>query len=384
MDYRMPSYYGDFVCIADKCPDSCCAGWAIVIDDKTMDKYNAMPGEAGEFVRTNIDYDNQVFKRCNGKCAFLRDDKLCELIIKTGEDKLCKTCRRYPRHFEEYGNLVEAALSMSCPVAAKMIITKKEVDSFLIRHTDKESPHKGEVDYYLLESLIQIRRRMFLIMGDRSKTVWQRIESILELGERIQPLIYEYEGLGLKSKFKRHRNKILDKITKICDSDIRYRQGLKTTDCQLMKNFIDMLLGLENINQQWPEMIENVKETLYNNLTSDQYKDLKTEFDEYMKDREYEYEHIVVYFLYTYFFGGVYDYNVQAMVKMSVISTLIIREIGFAWWLSKGKEFTVNDNVKVAYLFSRQLEHSDENLMSLEGLLVAHPVFSIDNIFRVI
>ena len=27
-----PSYYKKFRCVADKCPDTCCAGWEVVVD----------------------------------------------------------------------------------------------------------------------------------------------------------------------------------------------------------------------------------------------------------------------------------------------------------------------------------------------------------------
>ena len=34
MQITFPSYYKKFSCIADACPDTCCAGWQIMIDDK--------------------------------------------------------------------------------------------------------------------------------------------------------------------------------------------------------------------------------------------------------------------------------------------------------------------------------------------------------------
>ena len=32
MKEYIPDYYKDFQCIADKCKDSCCIGWEIMID----------------------------------------------------------------------------------------------------------------------------------------------------------------------------------------------------------------------------------------------------------------------------------------------------------------------------------------------------------------
>ena len=39
MLYTIPDYYPSFECIADKCEDTCCAGWQIVIDKETLKKY---------------------------------------------------------------------------------------------------------------------------------------------------------------------------------------------------------------------------------------------------------------------------------------------------------------------------------------------------------
>lgn len=47
MEYVYPDYYRQFTCIGGKCPDTCCAGWEIVIDDKTLEKYKKYPGGFG-------------------------------------------------------------------------------------------------------------------------------------------------------------------------------------------------------------------------------------------------------------------------------------------------------------------------------------------------
>ncbi len=379
MKYRMPSYYKQFKCVADKCPDTCCAGWAIVIDDKTYDSYMQLDGDKGEYVRGHIDKEEKVYKRNGVRCSFLNDNNLCELYINVGEDKLCKTCGRYPRHFEEYGNLVEAALSMSCPIAAKMMIDAKEIDRFLVKQDEKKSRYSAEVDEHLLEALLKVRRDMFKLMADRTVSVWERATRILELGEIIQPAVYEYEKLGWRKYIGKNRTRVLDSIT--TNQVIPVSLTRDDLDAYgLIQQFMDMLLGLENINDAWPEMISDVQTTLYKDIEKEEYIKLHQEFSEYMNDRQYEYEHIITYFLYTYFLGSVYDYNVQAMVKLAVLCGIIIREMGLCQWLHNGKEFTVDEQVTIAYLFSRQLEHSENNMLSLEGLLVAHPVLQKDNI----
>ena len=36
MLYRYPDYYDRFACIADRCEETCCAGWQIVIDEDAL------------------------------------------------------------------------------------------------------------------------------------------------------------------------------------------------------------------------------------------------------------------------------------------------------------------------------------------------------------
>ena len=383
MEFRMPSYYNDFACIADKCPDTCCAGWAIVIDEKTLKSYKDMSGEAGDYVRDKVDFEEGIYKRCGERCAFLNDCNLCDLIINQGEDKLCKTCTRYPRHFEEYGNLVEAALSMSCPVAAGLIIDNPDKDRFKIRVD--ETRNKGEkIDERLLNTLLRIRKHIFAITGDRSRSIDQRMQEILVLTDKLQPLIFDYERLGAKRKLNIVSKNIFAKIDNILDKypkqiGKRHKQD-NQLGYQLMKEYIDMFLGLENINEDWPKTMGEIISLLYHRQTPEEYAALKDEFISSMQDREYEYEHILNYFIYTYFLGGIYDYNILGMVKLAVVSTLIIREMGMARWLEGGRELSIEQRLKCAYSYSRQVEHSEDNQLAFEGILTAHPKFSTENI----
>ncbi|MBR3599807.1 MAG: flagellin lysine-N-methylase [Lachnospiraceae bacterium] len=414
MEFRMPSYYNQFKCIADKCPDTCCAGWAIVIDDKTIETYKDLTGEAGEYVRDKVDFEEGIYKRHGERCAFLNDCNLCDLIINQGEDKLCKTCTRYPRHFEEYGDLVEAALSMSCPVAAGLIINNPDKDRFKCRVD--ETKNKGEkVDKKLLDVLLKVRKLIFSITGDRTKSIDQRMKEILLLTEKVQPLIFDYEKLGAKRRLSAFSKGIFQKLDEIldkCQHDLSQRalsqddgkngktklskkkknnyivlrqsedrsQEDNNMGYQLMKEYIDMFLGLENINEDWPKTMGEIISLLYHRHTPEEYKSLKSEFVSAMKAREYEYEHILNYFIYTYFLGGIYDYNILGMVKLAVVSTLIIREMGMAKWLQNEKELRVEHQLKCAYSYSRQVEHSEDNQLAFEGILTAHPKFETENI----
>ncbi len=388
MYYRKPYYYSQFQCIAAQCPKTCCEGWEIVIDDKTMQKYNQLPNADKEYVLAHVDTQEGVFKQCGDRCAFLNDRNLCDLYIRLGEDAFCKTCRRYPRHFEEYGNLLEAALSMSCPVAAKMIVTNSKKDRFVEYINNKKSPHCDEVDVVLLAGLLEAREHMIDIVNDRSISLQQRLKRVYQYSYKVQKLIYNYEALGKKVKRPKLVSEFLLKMNLLTKKEVNYE--LKAADTinknrqKSMLALLDIMSVLENINSDWPMIMEELKHTLYLDMTNEEYMALSKEFEDYMQDRNYEYEHIVNYFIYTYYLGGVYDYNVHAMTKQALISYAIIRDFGLLAYIKNKKTFTEEEQIRICYTYSRQIEHSDDNLMALEGLLVAHPKLSDENIIRML
>ena len=120
MQYTFPNYYKEFSCIAGACPDTCCAGWQIVIDEKTQEKYRNYQGSFGNRLKNSIDWKDGTFQQYHGRCAFLNEENLCDIHIEAGHDALCRTCRRYPKHVEVYENEREVSLSLSCPAAARL------------------------------------------------------------------------------------------------------------------------------------------------------------------------------------------------------------------------------------------------------------------------
>lgn len=121
MKHYTPDYYNLFRCAADECEDSCCrAGWLIPIDGETFEFYRA----AREDIEKNTldDGGDRVFKlRDDKSCVYLSDGGLCELMLRTGRQ--CGICNDYPRFFEEYDGFCEAGISVSCPIAAKIVLS---------------------------------------------------------------------------------------------------------------------------------------------------------------------------------------------------------------------------------------------------------------------
>ena len=56
MRYLKPHFYDQFTCTAGDCPDTCCAGWQIVIDEDSLERYGKEQGEFGKRLYCQIKY----------------------------------------------------------------------------------------------------------------------------------------------------------------------------------------------------------------------------------------------------------------------------------------------------------------------------------------
>ena len=121
----VPPYYNDFRCKAGTCRHNCCIGWEIDIDADALNRYRAVTGPLGEKLRRTVAESSEgasFILRDNGRCPFLTDLNLCELILERGEGMLCRICRDHPRFINEYDDRLEVGLGMSCEAAAELIL----------------------------------------------------------------------------------------------------------------------------------------------------------------------------------------------------------------------------------------------------------------------
>lgn len=79
MLYTIPDYYKEFSCIATDCEDTCCAGWQIVIDEKSKRRYakaatglNNIEKNLARELRRCVNWRQGVFRQDTEKrCSFL-------------------------------------------------------------------------------------------------------------------------------------------------------------------------------------------------------------------------------------------------------------------------------------------------------------------------
>lgn len=120
-----PDFYQDFSCKAGKCQHTCCAGWEIDIDDATAVKYQQLTGPLGDTIRQNtveVDGTWQLLLGAGDRCPFLREDGLCELILRADESILCDICTNHPRFFVTLGDYELAGVGLSCEKSCELLL----------------------------------------------------------------------------------------------------------------------------------------------------------------------------------------------------------------------------------------------------------------------
>ena len=370
MIYTRPDYFNEFKCIADKCKDTCCAGWQIVIDETSLEKYKKIKGDYIWKVMAGVDWEEGCFRQDKEKrCAFLNEKNLCELYINAGEDSLCKTCRDYPRHAEEFEGVREVTLSASCPEVARILMERMTPVQFVTEEKpeEEETLEFGDFDPFLYSAIEDGRNAMIEILQNRNLPIRERIVLVLGMAHDMQ------RRVNHRQLFECDR--VIEKY-KTAKSQEYVREYLKQKDAVEEENIsIDMyplIYELELLRDEWHQLLKTSQEVLFFS-EEERFGAKKKEFDQWKMtypEIEIHLEQILVYFLYTYFPGSVYDGQLFAKAQMAVYCTWMIELLWMARWLMNGKNLTREEMTELLYRFSREIEHSDENLECLDEMMI--------------
>ena len=366
MRYVKPDFFDTFSCTADKCPDTCCAGWQIMIDEESLDRYAEVKGAFGKRLKNSIDWEEGAFYQNNRRCAFLNDQNLCDLYIALGGESLCDTCRKYPRHVEEYEGLREWSLSLSCPVAARMILEQKGFWSFSVVEDDEPDELEEEFedfDILLFTQLEDARNVVFAELKDDENIVSygaieRHMDAALTLAEKMQNSLEEGSFFEIEDAIADYHVNDLEGTVK------SYQESLE---------LYHQIYDLERLRPEWTDVLEEMGQLLYDS-GEEKYVQLKKEFETFIKadaERIYLWENtglqLFTFFVFTYFCGAVYDDWIYSKMALAVHSVEFIKELFFSSWCKNGT-LTLEDMIQLSYRYAREIEHSDQNLNALEEL----------------
>lgn len=370
-----PSYYDKFKCTADQCEATCCAGWQIVIDEESLERYEQESGVYGETLRKRIDWTEGVFEQDGCKrCAFLNPDNLCDMYQHLGEESLCVTCTNYPRHIEEFENLREITLAISCPEVAGIILGQTEPVTFYEEDVEGEDEEFEDFDPFFFSYLEDARTIMLGILQNRSLNISVRAALIGSMAEEMQEIIEKTELFELADVFEKYEDAefLANAVLKI-EEEVEAFHKNAGESFNYSKAVFGRLYELEHLSDDWEPYLEQCWEVLYGKKAKG-YQERHDGFRQWCRqntgaqgnDINVILEQLLVYFIFTYFCGAVYDDNVLGKVRMSVDSVYIIYEMFAAMWTEQNGKLSRKDMERIVYRYSRELEHSDENLELME------------------
>lgn len=137
-----------FRCIAAACEETCCAGWAVPIDEPHYEAIrHAMSGsesERAEFARaieskpdTRYRSAALIVLRDDGSCSLLDSEKLCSLQRRYGEAVLPDICAAYPRVASQAYDRIEVGASISCPEMARLALLAEDATELVDLDAEK-------------------------------------------------------------------------------------------------------------------------------------------------------------------------------------------------------------------------------------------------------
>lgn len=382
MILRVPDYYGDFECTAGWCKDSCCIGWEINIDEETAEYYESVPGEFGDRLHAAM-YENEdgdISFRLGKKkrCPFLNGENLCDICIHLGEELLSEVCTEYPRFSLWYADVQQKCLSLSCEEAGRILFSKEEPVEFVemelpgeVEFEDEEFDEGGNEegwsnetsDFYSVSEwgysgterekkvfLEQTQSEAIAILQDRSKSVELRMKEYLSYLTWIQEKINRTD---------------IEAGESLAYTDEELQEDVPVLEFQLLEptfeqyeKRMNIFKELEVLDGEW----ESVKKNLQEKLSSSTYNDYFLAFSASDACLDRDYENLLVYFTFRYFMNSYYNLDVLSYGKLTVVFTMMLRDMDMLRYEENGGAFSRADRVDTARIFSKEVEHSEENV----------------------
>ena len=302
-----------FYCLADRCPDTCCAGWEIPVDESSLARWRQLPPPWKERMEGAVTWTDGEwqFRRRDGRCVLLNAHNLCDLYAACGAEALCRTCYLHPRFVAEYGALREIMPGLSCPAWASLYLMSDAPVRFMSEEDDAP-PRCNEIDGLLFYRLMKARERAMALVQNREMTLQNRLDALLALAE---------------------------------ETDGRSERDAVTS--AVLPAYLRKLQSLEILTPQWREMLRCVHPPV-----SQPWRDIVC-------------EQLLVYYVFRFWLRGVYTGRVLPWAKLAVWSCVMVSALGAD--CQKRENFC-----EVVRLYSKEIEHDAENIDALYRVLCRH------------
>lgn len=281
------------------------------VDAQSAAYYRTLPGSLGDRLRQVLHDtdDGTIMAIENGRCPMWRQDGLCRIQAELGHDALCKVCREFPRLRHDYGDFAELGLELSCPEAARLILSSTD-NSWV--HKSLSETDAPEYDTGVMATL-QRSRADFLAFLDTTSLPFSEILAVL--------LLYAYD---VQAEVDGGSPAVLTWEKNLADAQSFAKSG----DAQ---SIYDFFLGLEILTPKWTAL-------------------LKSPADQPCWTPQHR--ALLRYFVGRYWLQAVSDYDLVCRAKFAIISCLLIGLLG-------------GNIVETAQLFSKEIENDPDNVEAI-------------------
>ena len=325
-----PNYFDTFRCIAASCPDSCCKEWDVLVDADKAAYYRSLEGELGDRLRQVLkDEDGEVYMTIeNRRCPMWREDGLCRIQAELGEAALCKTCREFPRLTHDYGDFVEYGLELSCPEAARIILSIPAPEFIEEDVIGGEAPEYDAAD---MEILLRSRETARRILSCPAYSAEEALALLLIYGYHAQA---ELNGVDV-APFENSKTQLAHAR--------KYARSGETSE------ILDFFKGLEILTPEWESRLNTPSPAPWD----DGYRTLAR------------------YFVDRYWLQAISDFDLVCRVKLAVISCVAVRILG-------------GNFVQTAQIYSKEIENSIENVESILDAAYEAPCFADSRLWGIL
>lgn len=146
---KQAPFLSTFQCLGERCPDTCCKGWGMQLDQETRSVYETKAPELLTAVDTGE--AEWIMKRdpATDYCVKF-EDGLCGIHKTYGTDFLGDACHFFPRITRKLGSIATMSAALSCPEITRLALQQEH--AFPLEDTVVERLPNG-IKNYLPEKL---------------------------------------------------------------------------------------------------------------------------------------------------------------------------------------------------------------------------------------
>ena len=291
------------------------------IDPETAEFYRNLPGALGDSLRQKMrQEDGAIYLTISHRrCPMWRQDGLCEIQCQLGHEHLSHTCREFPRLCHDYGDFIERGLELSCPAAAKLILSEEGQEIISISRPDGAP---GDYDREAMDILLCSRDTLLAYWEECSAPLPHMLAITLLYSHEVQAQIDGGEAA-------------------VFDPDALLRRGKELALPGDMSGIVAFFKGLDILTPRWKARLNAPTPAAW--------------------PREIKY--FVRYALLRHYLQAVSDYDLICRVKWIIISCLLLQHLG-------------GDFIQTAQLFSKEIENSTDNMEAIFDGAYTAPAFT--------